>query len=96
MAAPNNSKPPSEKRIGARVRVSSERAADAAQLFGAAGFAPIYVEHRNDGDVSFWFGKEGDDVLYRIATCIPPEYLALQGVMVGDDPPFSPQRWKDR
>jgi hypothetical protein len=96
MATPNNSKPPAEKRIGARVRVRSECSADAAQLFATAGFAPIYVEHRDDGDVSFWFGKEEHDVLYRIAICIPREYYALQGVMVGDNPPFSPQRGKDR
>lgn len=95
MKPPNSSKPPSEKRIGGRVRVRSEHAADAAQLFEASGFAPIYVEHRGDGDVSFWFGKEADDVLYRIATCIPREFYSVQGVVVGNKPPFAPQTVND-
>ena len=90
MTAPSNDKPPSEKRIGGRVRVKSDRADDAARLFETNGFTPIYVEHRDDGDVSFWFGKEADDVLYRIATCIPREFYAVQGIVVGDKPPFSP------
>lgn len=90
MTPPSNGRPPSQKRSGGRVRVRSEHANDAARLFEAHGFAPIYVEHREDGDVSFWFGKEADDVLYRIATCIPCEFYAVQGVVVGDSPPFSP------
>jgi hypothetical protein len=93
---PKNNKRPSEKLIGARVRVRSDRVADAARLFEAGGFAPIYVEQRDDGDVSFWFGKEPDDVLSRIATCIPREFYAVQGVMVGNNPPFSSQVENDR
>lgn len=89
-------KPPSKTRIGGRVRVRSERAVDAARLFEASGFAPIYVEYRDDGDVSFWFGKEADDVLYRIGTCIPREFYAVQGVVVGNNPPFSRQAGNDR
>ena len=96
MRPPNSSKRPFEKRIGGRVRVRPERAADAAQLFEASGFTPIYVEHRDDGDVSFWFGREADDVLYRIATCVPREFYAVQGVVVGNNPPFSPQTENDR
>jgi hypothetical protein len=88
--SPNN-KRPSEKLVGARVRVSSDRAVDATRLFDAGGFAPIYVEHRDDGDVSFWFGKESDDVLYRIATCIPRDFYAVQGAVVGNNPHFSSQ-----
>jgi len=91
MTQPQNNKRPSEKLIGARVRVSSDRAADAARLFDSGGFAPIYVEHRDDGDVSFWFGKEPEDVLYRIATCIPREFYAVQGLVVGNNPAFSSQ-----
>lgn len=82
MTPPDKGKPPSERRIGARVRVRRDRANDAAELFAASGFAPLYVEHRDDGDVSFWFGKEPDDILYRIVTCIPREFYALQGVLV--------------
>jgi hypothetical protein len=82
-------RPPSEKLIGGRVRVRSACAAEAARLFDADGFTPIYVEHREDGDVSFWFGKEQNDVLYRIVTCIPREFLALQGVVVGNNLPSS-------
>ncbi len=90
MTPPNNDRPPSQKRIGGRVRVRSERASDAARLFEAHGFAPIHVEHQDDGDVSFWFGKEADNVLYCIATCIPREFYAVQGVVIGDSLPFSP------
>jgi hypothetical protein len=90
MTPPSNDRPPSHKRIGGRVRVRSDRANDAARLFEEHGFAPIYVEHRDDSDVSFWFGKEAVDVLYRIATCIPREFYAVQGVVVGDSLPFSP------
>lgn len=90
MTPASNDRPPSQKRIGGRVRVRAEPAKDAARLFAAHGFAPIYVEHRDDGDVSFWFGKEADDVLYRIATCIPREFYAVHGVVVGDSRPFSP------
>lgn len=88
MASRNGIKPPSDKLIGGRVRVRSERAADAAQLFAASGFTPVYIERRDDGDVSFWFGKEADDVLHRIAACIPREFYAVQGVVVGNNPPF--------
>ena len=96
MTRSNNTKPPSQKRVGGRVRVKSEDAADAAQLFEASGFTPIYVEHREDGDVSFWFAKDADDVLYRIATCIPRDFYAIQGEVVGNNPPFSPQAENDR
>lgn len=57
MTQPENNKPPSKKLIGGRVRVKSDRATDAARLFDAGVLAPIYVEHRDDGDVSFWFGN---------------------------------------
>jgi hypothetical protein len=85
--AMTTAKPPSETLIGGRVRVRSTRAAEAARLFEAGGFAPIFVEHREDGDVSFWFGKEPNDVLYRIVTCIPREFYAVQGVVVGNNSP---------
>lgn len=86
MTPPKNIRP-SEKLIGMRVRIRSSYATEAGRLFEAGGFLPI--EHRDDGDVSFWFGKEPDEVLYRIATCIPPAFSAVQGVVVGKKPPFS-------
>lgn len=89
MTPPKNGKAPSQGRIGCRIRVRPEHAEDAAQIFQANGFEPIYIENRDDGDVSFWFGKEPNDVLYRIGTCIPRGYLALQGIVVGDSFPFS-------
>lgn len=91
MTPPNNGKAPSQRRVGCRIRVRPEHAEEAARIFGANGFEPIYVEHRDDGDISFWFGKEPYDMLYRIGTCIPREYFALQGIFVGDSFPFSPK-----
>jgi hypothetical protein len=88
-------RPPSQRRVGCRVRVRPEHADEAARLFETNGFSPIYVEHRDDGNVSFWFGKEPADVLYRIGTCIPREFYAIQGIVVGNNYPFSPARESD-
>ena len=49
-------KPP-EGNVGARIRVKAEHADGAAAAFDREGITPIYVEHRADGVVSFWFGK---------------------------------------
>jgi hypothetical protein len=51
--------------VGARIRVKAEHADDAAAVFDREGLTPIYVEHRADGAVSFWFGKLGDAELVR-------------------------------
>lgn len=82
---------PSEKLIGARIRVRPEKADEAVELFEQSGFRPIYVDHRVDGDISFWFGKASDDELYRLLNSVPREYYAIKGVVVGDRRPFSPQ-----
>lgn len=82
-------KAPSQRRIGCRIRVKPENAEEAARLFELRGFTPIYVDFREDGDISIWFGKATDDVLHRIASCIPNEFFAIQGVVVGDSYPFS-------
>ena len=42
---------PSQRAIGARIRVTPDHADAAARLFAVAGFDPLYVEHREDGDV---------------------------------------------
>ncbi|WCM25906.1 hypothetical protein NDN01_18005 [Sphingomonas sp. QA11] len=89
MVAPHDGKPPSKKRVGARIRVKAGCAGEAARLFEERGFTPIYVEHRDDGDISFWFGNEKDEALYRIANSIPREFYAIQGVVVGNSPPFA-------
>lgn len=91
MALPANGKPPSEKRIGSRIRVRPENADEAAKLFEQNGFQPIYVDYRADGDVSFWFGKAPDDEKYRLFSSIPREFYAIQGVVVGDQHPFLPK-----
>jgi hypothetical protein len=92
MILPANEKRPSERQIGCRIRVRPENADEAAKLFEQGGFRPIYVEHRADGDISFWFGKAPDDELYRIFTSIPREFYAIQGAVVRDHHPFSPTR----
>jgi hypothetical protein len=78
VAAMNDDKP-SERRVGARIRVKAERADDAAAAFKCEGLMPIYVETRPDGDVSFWFGGLGDADLLRACEAIPREWYALKG-----------------
>ena len=95
MIRPANERPPSEKLIGGRVRVRPENAVEAAKLFEQNGFRPIYVEHRDDGEISFWFGKASDDELYRLFSSIPREFYTIQGVIVGDSHPFSSRTGND-
>ena len=85
---PENGKPPSEKRIGSRIRVRPEHADEAAKLSEQNEFQPIYVDHRADGDISFWFGKAPDDEKYRLFSSIPREFYAVQGVVAGDQHSF--------
>ena len=70
---------PAERDVGARIRVRAEHAKDAAAAFDREGLSRIYVEHRADGDVSFWFGKLGDVDLFRACEAIPREWYALSG-----------------
>lgn len=85
------SRPPPENLIGARIRVRPDKADEAAKLFREGGFEAIYVDHRDDSEISFWFGKASDDELFRLANSIPREFYAIQGVTVGDRHPFSPK-----
>ena len=68
---------PAERHVGARIRVRAEHADDAAAAFAREGLTPIYVEHRSDGDISFWFGKLGDAELLRACEAIPRHWYAL-------------------
>ncbi|KAG5716452.1 hypothetical protein E4T56_gene17571 [Termitomyces sp. T112] len=77
MTQPENNKPPSKKLIGGRVRVKSDRATDAARLFDAGVLAPIYVEHRDDGAVSFWFGNDP-----RQGMAVGAQIIVGQGIKV--------------
>jgi len=59
LATMTTKKPP-EQEVGARVRVKAEHADAAADRFSRDGLLPIFVEHRTDGAVSFWFGNLND------------------------------------
>ncbi len=72
---------PPEQNVGARIRVKPEHADAAAAAFDREGLSPLYVEHRADGAVSFWFGKLGDADISRAADAIPREWYALRGVV---------------
>jgi hypothetical protein len=72
---------PPERNVGARIRVKSEHAEAAAAVFDREGLCPLYVEHKADGAVSFWFGKLGDADLFSAADAIPREWYALRGVV---------------
>ncbi|MBO9580671.1 MAG: hypothetical protein J7498_07240 [Sphingobium sp.] len=84
-----NGKRPSEQRIGCRIRVKAEHAREAALLFEANGFDPIWIEPRQDGNISFWFGKAPGEELVRIFNSIPRHFHAIQAVVVGDNDPFA-------
>jgi hypothetical protein len=56
MNGPANKKP-SERTIGARVRIKPVHQAEVEALFAQATISPIYKELRTDGDVAYWFGK---------------------------------------
>src|SRR4051812_9859034 len=70
---------PSERDVGARIRVKGEFADEATSAFDREGLSPLYIEKRADGDVSFWFGKLGDADLLRACKAIPREWYALSG-----------------
>jgi len=72
---------PPEGRVGARIRVKSEKANAAAGMFEAAGFLPIFVEARSDGDVTFWFGKMLGGELFKLSETIPRDFYALTAVV---------------
>jgi hypothetical protein len=72
---------PEDKDVRVRIRVKAEHAEDAAMAFERAGFIPLHVEHRSDGAVSFWFGKDADAEAYRLAAAIPREWYAIQGIV---------------
>ena len=72
---------PAERDVGARIRVKAEHADDAASAFDREGLTPIYVEHRTDGDVSFWFDKLADADLFRACEAIARDWYALKGII---------------
>ncbi|MGH6694908.1 MAG: hypothetical protein ACREBX_06440 [Sphingopyxis sp.] len=62
-------KKPSERTIGARVRIKPVHQAEVEALFDQASIIPVYREPRTDGNVTYWFSK------YQIAA------LAEAGVL---------------
>jgi hypothetical protein len=76
-------KSPSQRRIGARVRIKSEFAESVAAQFATANLPPIYVEHREDGDISFWFDKPtaGNPLFADVLHAIPFEHWAIHAVV---------------
>jgi hypothetical protein len=78
-------KPSSQRRIGERVRIKSEFADSVAAQFVTAKLPPIYVEQREDGDISFWFdiSTAGKPMFADVLHAIPFEHWAIHAV-VGD------------
>lgn len=72
---------PSERDVGARIRVKAEHAKDADAAFERESLTPIHVERWPDEGVSFWFGKLSDADLLRACKAIPREWYALQGII---------------
>ena len=67
--------------MGARIRIWPEDEDEALRLFAAAGFAPIYIERRDDGILSFWFGKMPADELFRLVEAIPRDMYAMRAIV---------------
>ena len=59
---------PSERRIGARVRIKPVHQPEVEALFLEAGLAPIYKELRSDGNISYWFNKDQVTALAEAGT----------------------------
>lgn len=78
---------PSERQIGARVRINPTYQAEVEALFDDARVAPIHKELRPDGDVSYWFSKDQVAALSetRVLAKIPLHYWAHHAI-VGEPP----------
>lgn len=78
-------RPPGQRRIGARIRIKAEYAALVATAFETGGFHPIYVEHRSDEAVSFWFDKvtAKDPGFVKVVLEIPLDYWAIVCIVGG-------------
>lgn len=78
---------PSERKIGARVRIKPSHQAEVEALFEQAGFSPIYKEHRTDGNISYWFGKDQVGPLAETGVLerIPLHWWAIHAIL-GDPP----------
>ncbi|MGL3820867.1 hypothetical protein [Sphingopyxis sp. R3-92] len=78
---------PSEREIGARVRIHPAHQAEIEALFDEAMIIPIYKEMRTDGNVSYWFGKNQISKLAEACVLerIPPHYWAHH-VVIGQPP----------
>lgn len=59
---------PRARHACARIRVLAEHVEDASAAFAREGLSPVYLEHRADGNVAFWFGKLPDSELLRDST----------------------------
>ncbi|WP_374146704.1 hypothetical protein [Sphingomonas sp. 28-63-12] len=75
--------PPSQKHIGARIRIKPEHAPSVAELFTASNFTPVYVEYRSDGNVSFWFDKVAarSPAFVKTVEAIPFAHWAIHAIV---------------
>jgi len=67
--------------VGARIRIRPEDEDEASRLFAGAGFTPIYIERRDDGTLSFWFGKMPGDEMFRLVEAIPRDMYAIRAAV---------------
>ncbi|HEX7850757.1 MAG TPA: hypothetical protein VF485_13590 [Sphingomonas sp.] len=78
---------PSERRIGARVRIKPLFQAQLEALLAQVEIEPIHKELRTDGDISYWFDREQVAALgeARVLERIPLHWWAHYAI-VGDTP----------
>ena len=76
---------PSERRIGARIRIKPAYRSEAEAHFAQAGFAPIYTELRTDGNISYWFDKDQFGLIVEAGVLeqMPLYWWALHATMGG-------------
>ena len=76
----------SAKSVGFRLTVRPEHEAEVAKLYDDAGFKPLSVGRKEDGNIVFVLPKVADDQMYRMMTAVPAHYSVLQGYVVGSKP----------
>ncbi len=80
--------PPSERKVGARVLVRSTCQSEVAALFAEAGVAPIFLQLKEGGNISYWFGKREAFILAERAVLARiPRHCWVHHAVIGD-PPF--------
>lgn len=64
--------------VGLRFTVAPEHEAEVSDLYAKAGFTPLRIEHKEDGNIVFVLPKVPDDKMYSLITAVPSHYSVIQ------------------